>query len=876
MKESFYWGRASTVVQSGVTDINSNVLQNYKRSGLQLHRTVVTLGKNGGNVSAIVPNEKYKSIKEFFDLGEYQELLDLYLPYAFREEILDSENLFFLTRSMLILKRKEEALGVLKINKSILIHHRVLMFEYILLCAQEGDYHSMREGIKDCEGRFGRDGIHSKILQALIHSNSSLDHYISKMKARYKINAPYEILRAAYPPRNKSLMLEYLPLVSNDPRHKVLELRTYLFLGKRKKAIEILNKINPIHYTKTQARDIIRILLQVHSDLSLDTWVKVAEMSQETIQLEFARNQLSVGISEGDFSIGLQGLKLLLQSENPSRTQILRLIRLGEDYKTVFESFMEIAGSNGFMLQLIVEFGIKYSFEEISLKALFRLESLMLCDLDKGDYQINYINGVKNSGDVSFMERAYNQLEYVPNPGPCVFRFASYFSEISTTFKFESIEKNYIDVNGIEHYVLRKIAQDFSSSTPKYTPIKSHVLVVNNSLKFGGAERQVVRCLANNNFTKDLVVWNVQVNNPENSFIREVQEMEVGILDYSKNKGMKNQIYTPAIQHLIEMIPTAPSMNPGIGQKLSNLVQIILERKPTTLHLWQDTTNVLGAIAGIICGVPKIVMSARSLPPYALPLNSFPHKGPNYYYNNRFVRLNYIDILQNERVYLSHNSQNGLEKYVEWLSGFKDKMLLLRNGFDLSEFRQAPNTTKNHRVFRIGVVFRFVDVKQPLLWLDVAKEVASKIQVPVIFTMVGDGPLLEEAMRYAKDIGLNDKIEFLGYRNDVIEILPSFDLFLLTSLIEGLPNVLIEAQAMGIPVVSTNAGGANETFIDGKSGHLVRTFEADDIANAVLKIANDKKFQESVSLHAAEHVNDSFSLQSMHHKLEEILFEGVE
>jgi len=841
-----------------------------------LHRNVILLGENGGSISAIEPNSNYKSIEKFFELGQYQELLDLYLPYALREEILGSEDLFLLTRSMIILKRREEALGMLKINKPVIINNRVLMFEYILLCAQGGDYHSMREGIKDCEIRFGRDGIHSKVLQALIHSNSSLNQYLSKMKTRYKGNAAYEILRAAYPSRNKSLMLEYLPLIGNDPRQRILELRTHLFLENHTKIIELLSKINPNQCTKNQARDIIRISLQTNGSLPIHKWVGIAEMSQETIQLEFARSQLSAGISEGDFSIGLQGLKLLIRSENPTRTQILRLIRISEDYKTVFDSFMEIAGTNGFMLQLIVEFGIKYSFEEISRKALSRLETLMLCDLDNGDYQINYINGVINSGDVSFMERAYDQLEYIPNPDTCVFKYASYFSEISTMFDFGKMKGNHIDVNGIEHYVLRKIVQDFSSSTPKYTPIKSHVLVVNNSIKFGGAERQVVRCLANNNFSKDLVVWNAQVNNLENSFIKEVQDMEIGILDYSKNRGAENEIYTSEIQHLVEMIPSSPSMNPGIGQKLSNLIQIILDQKPTTLHLWQDTTNILGAIAGILCGVPKIVMSARSLPPYALSFNSFPHKGPNYYYNNRFVRLNYIDILQNERVYLSHNSQNGLEKYVEWLGGFKERMLLLHNGFDLSEFRQVSEKMKSSRVFRIGVVFRFVEVKQPLLWLDVAKEVASNIQTPVIFTMVGDGPLLEEAMDYAKKIGLDGKIEFLGYRNDVVEILSTFDLFLLTSLIEGLPNVLIEAQAMGIPVVSTNAGGANETFIHGKSGLLVRTFEISDIANAVLEIANDKKFLESVSIYADKHVNDNFSLQSMHRKLEDILFEGVQ
>ena len=142
--------------------------------------------------------------------------------------------------------------------------------------------------------------------------------------------------------------------------------------------------------------------------------------------------------------------------------------------------------------------------------------------------------------------------------------------------------------------------------------------------------------------------------------------------------------------------------------------------------------------------------------------------------------------------------------------------------------------------------------------------------------MVGDGPLLEESMEYARKIDVVDKIEFLGYRDDVVDLLNTFDLFLLTSLVEGLPNVLIEAQAMGIPVVSTNAGGANETFVDGKSGHLITTFEVADIAESVLQVIKDIDFRKDASHHAINHIKSKFSLETMHKNLEKILFVGVQ
>jgi glycosyltransferase involved in cell wall biosynthesis len=198
----------------------------------------------------------------------------------------------------------------------------------------------------------------------------------------------------------------------------------------------------------------------------------------------------------------------------------------------------------------------------------------------------------------------------------------------------------------------------------------------------------------------------------------------------------------------------------------------------------------------------------------------------------------------------------------------------LRNGFEFEYKVPQDRTRDNNKPLVVGVVFRFVEVKQPMLWLDVASKVSQSME-NVVFRMVGDGPLLEQAMTYASELGIDSKIEFMGYRDDVELLLPEFDLFLLTSSIEGLPNVLIEAQSAGVPVVSTNAGGASETFLNHQTGILVETNSSDDLASAVCKILSNIDYRLNAQSMGVEFVNERFSVKSMHHQLYQILFEEI-
>src|SRR5262249_57739990 len=98
------------------------------------------------------------------------------------------------------------------------------------------------------------------------------------------------------------------------------------------------------------------------------------------------------------------------------------------------------------------------------------------------------------------------------------------------------------------------------------------------------------------------------------------------------------------------------------------------------------------------------------------------------------------------------------------------------------------------------------------------------------FVVFGDGVWRDELRRRADAAGLAGVFVFAGFRTDLDRLMPSADLFVLPSFTEGLPNVVLEASAAGVPVVATAVGGTPEVLADGKTGYLVPARNADALA----------------------------------------------
>jgi len=814
-------------------------------------------------------------VKELFESRRDTEMFNEYFQYALNGSLTEPDDLVYLLRSFLRIRKTDEALEVMDNNTDTIRSNRNLLYEYIVISSRFGRYEQMYNAITYLDEKYGISGVNSKVLQALIKARSTEDvveKYIEKMDDRFNDNSAYEILKAAFNTNNWDLARRYIRKVKSSARGDLLILRTYFRMGDLQASRKFFLKLTPSNFNESQVLQIIRIGLQLELQHSLKPWFKESRLTEEEVNLELANSQYNKAVSDSDFASAMDCFKRLYGVQTFTSRQILVLIKSNKESPVhALHSIYQFGRNDPYLLSVIVPFAIRYRQIDLATSAYETLKSIALCSLEDQDIHNWFFEAGRNSSNLHILQSAYSAMASMSFGGKSIFDFANYCDKL--VYFTGHLDK---DMDSHENSLLE--ARILSIAVEKHRRVKPlkakhhHALIVNNSLKFGGAERQVVHCLSAPTFSKSLVVWNTDKNTSTNSFIDEVNKLDVKILDYSKEHMPSSEVFTNEINELLSLIPRIPTLNPDMTNKIRNLAGIILQEKPSVLHLWQDTTSVLGAISGLIAGVPRIVMSARSLPPFADEYSTFPNKGENYYFNNSYVRQLYKKLLQFDNVFLCHNSENGLEKYTEWLGGYEDKMMLLRNGFKFNDFEYKRGSMKKSKVV-IGSVFRFVDVKRPLLWLECAKLISSGLNQEVEFCMIGDGPLLQSAIDHSKEIGIVNQVNFMGYRDDVSTLLPHFDAFMLTSSIEGLPNVLIEAQASGVPVVSTNVGGAKETFIDSTSGIIVDSDEPQDIADAMIGMLSNSKIMTDGRLAGREFVESLFGMNAMHKQLHKILFE---
>jgi glycosyltransferase involved in cell wall biosynthesis len=191
----------------------------------------------------------------------------------------------------------------------------------------------------------------------------------------------------------------------------------------------------------------------------------------------------------------------------------------------------------------------------------------------------------------------------------------------------------------------------------------------------------------------------------------------------------------------------------------------------------------------------------------------------------------------------------------------EEKVEIIYNGITLPSVKAPPDSSP-HDYFHIGTVGRLVPVKDFHLFLDVAAEIRRQTK-KVRFSILGDGPLKEQLIQKAEDLKMQDCVEFLSPLPDPLPYYQSLDLYLNTSLHEGIPLSILEAMACAKPVIAPRVGGIPEIISHGEHGWMVEEHNPEKIALAILNLLNDPDLRLGLGENAFKRVVSCFSSYRM-------------
>lgn len=189
---------------------------------------------------------------------------------------------------------------------------------------------------------------------------------------------------------------------------------------------------------------------------------------------------------------------------------------------------------------------------------------------------------------------------------------------------------------------------------------------------------------------------------------------------------------------------------------------------------------------------------------------------------------------------------------------------VIYNGVDLSRFsaRAEGSPGGDQRAPTIITAARLVVEKDLLLFLDAAA-LLLRDHPSARFVIAGEGPCRPELERGAAERGLDRAVSFLGERTDVPALLRAADVFWLTSMSEGLPNALLEAQASALPVVTRDVGAAREIVLHGVTGYVVPGRQAEAFAACTQELLSDPERARAMGVAGRRAVEATFSLDAM-------------
>ena len=301
---------------------------------------------------------------------------------------------------------------------------------------------------------------------------------------------------------------------------------------------------------------------------------------------------------------------------------------------------------------------------------------------------------------------------------------------------------------------------------------------------------------------------------------------------------------------------------------LLELIRLFRSERPDVVHTHSSKAGLVGRLAARLAGVPVVVHTVHGW--------SF-HDGMSPLARKVAIALERLAARWTTRLVVVSRADERTGRHEG--IGEPGDYSLIRSGIDASAYLPSPERRARARAAIgcpegqpvVGTVTRLCRQKDPVTLLKAVRRVVDA-RPDVHCVIVGDGPLRRAVDDLIDELELGGHVTLLGSRDDVSTLLAGFDVFALSSQWEGLPRVVVEAMAAGVPVVTTDAGGVAEAVESGVCGVVVPVGDAAALADGVVALLDDRRLADRFARLAESRVAE-FDTAAMIERLEALYVE---
>lgn len=368
-------------------------------------------------------------------------------------------------------------------------------------------------------------------------------------------------------------------------------------------------------------------------------------------------------------------------------------------------------------------------------------------------------------------------------------------------------------------------------------PRRKKILILITKSNFGGAQRYVLELakrIPRDTFELAVVLGGTGLPGaPQGLLAEKLARLEI------------RTIFIPSLQR---------DVNPSKELRVFwDLLRLFKKEKPDIIHLNSSKIGGIGSLAGRIAGIPKIIFT----------IHGWAFNEERGVLGKALIRLASMLTVRFATDLIAISKQSMEETRL--LGNTDQKLHLIYNGIEPNyERKDKQALRKKLDLPEEGLILGTIAELTKNKGLSYALSAFADLKNPkATLAIIGEGDERKNLEVQARELGIENSVRFLGFKDNASEYLPAFDIFFLSSIKEGLPFVLLEAGLAGLPVVAPRIGGIPEIILDEQAGILVEPKSTDALRHAWERLIPNPGAREMLGKNLREHVLGSFSLGYM-------------